>query len=100
MNILTEPKNALVKQYTKLLDMEGVELRFEEAALRAAVKIAQERKTGARALRSIFERAMLDTMYRIPSESDVAEVIVTEETISEGKPPKIVTQSEKKKKAG
>ncbi|HOZ08151.1 MAG TPA: ATP-dependent Clp protease ATP-binding subunit ClpX [candidate division Zixibacteria bacterium] len=96
MNILTEPKNALTKQYAKLLEMEGVNVVFETGALRAAVRIAQQRKTGARALRSIFERAMLDTMYSLPSQSDVLEVIISEETITEGKPPRLRTKAEKK----
>ncbi|HPI32424.1 MAG TPA: ATP-dependent Clp protease ATP-binding subunit ClpX, partial [candidate division Zixibacteria bacterium] len=74
----------------------GVNVVFETGALRAAVRIAQQRKTGARALRSIFERAMLDTMYSLPSQSDVLEVIISEETITEGKPPRLRTKAEKK----
>ncbi len=97
MSILTEPKNALTKQYSRLFEMEGVKLRFEPKALKAAVKIAQERKTGARALRSIFEKAMLDVMYDIPSMPDVAEVVVTERTITKGDKPKIIANSETKK---
>jgi ATP-dependent Clp protease ATP-binding subunit ClpX len=97
MSILTEPKNALVRQYTKLMDMEGVKVTFEEGALRAAVKVAQERKTGARALRSIFEKAMLDIMYDVPSHPELAEVIVTKETITKGTPPKKITHAESKK---
>ena len=97
LSILTDPKNALVKQYTKLFDMEGVKLRFEPKALKAAVKIAQDRKTGARALRSIFEKAMLDVMYDIPSMPEITEVIVTEKVITEGSQPRLVTTSEKKK---
>ncbi|UCG61797.1 MAG: ATP-dependent Clp protease ATP-binding subunit ClpX [Candidatus Zixiibacteriota bacterium] len=97
LSILTEPKNALTKQYTRLLQMEGVTLRFEPKALKAAVRIAQERKTGARALRSIFERAMLDVMYDIPSMNDVAEVVVTERTITKGEKPKIRTSRGAKK---
>ena len=97
LSILTEPKNALTKQYRKLLEMEGVKLSFEPAALKAAVKIAQERKTGARALRSIFEKAMLDIMYQIPSMPEIAEVLITEKTITEGEKPKLVTEAENKK---
>jgi len=97
LSILTEPKNALVKQYARLLEMEGVKLRFEPAALKAAVKIAQQRKTGARALRSIFEKAMLDVMYDIPSMPDASEVVVTEPVITEGKKPRVVTKKEAKK---
>ena len=96
LTILTEPKNALTKQYTKLLEMEDVKLTFEPEALKAAVTIATERGTGARALRSIFERAMLDTLFDIPSRSEIAEVIVTEKTITDGEPPRIITRAEKK----
>ncbi len=98
MNILTEPRNALTKQYIKLFEMEGVKLTFDPKALKAAVKIAQERKTGARALRSILEKAMNDIMYEIPSTPEVAEVIVGPKTITKGAKPKIITHA--KKKAG
>ncbi len=97
LNILTEPKNALTKQYRKLMEMEGVKLSFEPKALQAAVKIAQQRKTGARALRSIFEKAMLDIMYQIPSMSEISEVIISEKTITEGEQPKLITTAENKK---
>ncbi len=97
LSILTEPKNALTKQYARLMEMEGVKLRFEPGALNAAVKIAQERKTGARALRSIFEKAMLDVMFDIPSATDVSEVVVTEKTITEGERPKVITSKKTKK---
>ena len=96
LSILTEPKNALTKQYTKLMELEGVQLTFEPTALKAAVKVASERNTGARALRSIFEKAMLGILYDIPSRPEVAEVVVTEETITKGKPPRILTHAEKK----
>jgi len=99
LSILTKPRNALTKQYAKLFSEENVKLTFEEDALKAAVKIAQERKTGARALRSIFEKAMLDIMFEIPSQSDITEVIVTEDTITKGSKPKTVTKSDKAKKA-
>ncbi len=96
MSILTKPKNALTKQYAKLMKMEGIELRFEQDALVAAVKIAQDRKTGARALRSILEKAMLDVMYDAPSMPEITEVIVTAATITDGAKPKIITAAEKK----
>jgi ATP-dependent Clp protease ATP-binding subunit ClpX len=99
ISILTQPKNALTKQYTKLLGMEGVQLRFEPGALEAAVKMAQKRKTGARALRSIFEKAMLDVMFDIPSKPEVAEVVITADTFTDGAPPKVISHA-KKKKAG
>jgi ATP-dependent Clp protease ATP-binding subunit ClpX len=98
-SILTEPKNALTKQYTQLLDMDGVKLTFEPEALHAAVDLATERKTGARALRSIFEKAMLDIMYDIPSRSEVTEVVIGPDTITKGAKPKTITHA-KKKKAG
>ena len=97
LSILTEPKNALTKQYAKLMAMEGVKLRFEPEALTAAVRIAQQRKTGARALRSIFEQAMLDVMFEVPSMPEVAEVLVTADTIERGEKPKYITSAEKKK---
>ncbi|MDH3889532.1 MAG: ATP-dependent Clp protease ATP-binding subunit ClpX [candidate division Zixibacteria bacterium] len=99
MNILTQPKNALTKQYAKLFEMEGVKLRFDQKALKAAVKIAMERKTGARALRSILEKAMMDIMYEVPSNPEVAEVVINAKTITDGAKPKIITHA-KKKKAG
>ena len=99
MSILTKPQNALTKQYAKLFAEENVKLSFEDEALEAAVKIAQERKTGARALRSIFEKAMLDIMYEIPSQKDITEVIITADTIINCGKPKIVTKSDSSKKA-
>jgi ATP-dependent Clp protease ATP-binding subunit ClpX len=94
--ILTKPKNALTKQYAKLLELENVKLTFEPSALEAAVNIASERGTGARALRSIFEKAMLDTLFDLPSREDIEEVVIGAETITEGKPPKLITRAEKK----
>jgi ATP-dependent Clp protease ATP-binding subunit ClpX len=81
MRILTEPKNSLTKQYSKLFDMEGVEVDFREDALRAVAVKAMERKTGARGLRSILEDVLLDTMYRIPSESTISKVVIDESVI-------------------
>jgi len=87
VKILTEPKNALVKQYQKLLNMEGVELEFREHALQAIAKRALERRTGARGLRSIIEHALLDIMFDLPSLSNVQKVVVDEGSIAgEGKP--------------
>ncbi len=94
ITILTEPKNALVKQYQKLFDIEGKELTFTDDALKAVAKRAIERKTGARGLRSILENLLLDTMFDLP-DLDAEEIVVEEETITEGKPPKAV----KKKKS-
>ncbi|MFW9611713.1 MAG: ATP-dependent Clp protease ATP-binding subunit ClpX [Fluviibacter sp.] len=82
VRILTEPKNALTKQYARLFEMEGVELSFDEAALHAVARKALDRKTGARGLRSILENVLLDTMYEIPSSNDVGKVIIDAEVIA------------------
>ncbi len=84
---LTQPKNALTKQYQRFFQMEGVKLKFTDEALQVVVKMAQKRGTGARALRSVMEEAMLNIMYEIPSRRDVAECIITEETILSKSPP-------------
>ena len=86
-NILTEPKNAISKQYKKLFMMEGVELEIEEGALKAVVEKAIERGTGARALRSIIEEVMLDIMYHLPSRQNVSKCIITRDTIQKSKEP-------------
>jgi ATP-dependent Clp protease ATP-binding subunit ClpX len=96
IQILTQPKNALVKQYGRLFEMEGKELRFTEGALKAIAKKAIERKTGARGLRSIVENMLLDTMYDLPDREDIAEVIVDEKTVLEGKLPTFVLADKKK----
>ena len=90
VRILTEPKNALVKQYQKLLELEGVTLRFTDAALEAIASEALDRKSGARGLRSILETAMLDIMYEIPSRSDISEVVINEDVIRNAADPMIV----------
>ncbi len=97
LSILTKPRNALTRQYARLMELEGVKLKFDPDSLQAAVEIATERKTGARALRSIFEKAMLQVMYDVPSHSEIAEVVITKETNTEGKMPKLITHAEKKK---
>ncbi len=100
IQILNEPKNALVKQYQRLFEMEGVNLRFTDGALSAIAKKAIERKTGARGLRSILENMLLDTMFEIPDREDISEVIVEEKAVLDGKQPTYVlaTDSKKKKK--
>ncbi len=97
-NILTEPKNALTKQYRKLFEMEGVDLKFTEDALKAIAIKAIARKTGARGLRAIMEEALMDLMYEIPGTENVNEVIITGEVI-EGKAQAVLT-NETPKKAG
>lgn len=90
LRILTEPKNAPVKQYQKLLAMDNVQLEFEEGALLAVAKKAIERKTGARSLKGIIEDVMLDVMFDIPMDDTLRKVIVTEECINDGVSPKII----------
>jgi len=97
VQILTEPKNALVKQYAKLLSMEGVDLEIRPNALKAIAKKALARKTGARGLRSILEFALLDTMYELPNAVNVDKVVVDESTIEENKPPLLVYREAAKK---
>jgi ATP-dependent Clp protease ATP-binding subunit ClpX len=90
VEILTEPKNALVKQYSKLLGMEGVELEIRPGALKAIARKALVRKTGARGLRSILEQALIGTMFELPNMDNVAKVVVEEATIDDGKAPLLV----------
>ncbi|MBK6322914.1 MAG: ATP-dependent Clp protease ATP-binding subunit ClpX [Burkholderiales bacterium] len=97
VRILTEPKNALVKQYTKLLAMEGAELEIRPSALKAIAKKALARKTGARGLRSILEQSLIDTMYDLPNATNVEKVVVDESTIDENKPPLLVYREVAKK---
>ncbi|MCG2136213.1 ATP-dependent Clp protease ATP-binding subunit ClpX [Staphylococcus epidermidis] len=88
-NILTQPKNALVKQYTKMLELDNVELEFSDEALSAISEKAIERKTGARGLRSIIEEALIDIMYDVPSSENVSKVVITEQTINEEIEPEL-----------
>src|SRR4051795_9207878 len=97
VQILTEPKNAVVKQFTKLLAMEGVDLEIRPNALRAIAKRALARKTGARGLRSILEQSLIDTMFELPNASNVDKVVVDEATIEENKPPLLVYREAAKK---
>jgi ATP-dependent Clp protease ATP-binding subunit ClpX len=99
VRILTEPKNALTKQYQKLFAMEGVELEFREGALGAIAKRALERKTGARGLRSIIEHALLDVMFELPSLSNVEKAVVDEGTINSAQKP-LLMYSDHPKVAG
>src|SRR6056297_2134700 len=95
VQILTQPKNSLTKQYSKLFEMEGVEVDFREDALRAVAKKAMERKTGARGLRSILESVLLDTMYQLPSVDSVSKVVIDESVISgDSEPFKIYASSD------
>ncbi|MCL4154494.1 UNVERIFIED_CONTAM: hypothetical protein GTU68_002817 [Idotea baltica] len=93
VRVLTEPKNALVKQYQQLFQLNDVILRFTESAMEEIAKKAREKKTGARGLRSIIESAMLDTMYDVPSKKEIKEVVVSDKTISHGEQPLIVLEN-------
>ena len=94
VKVLTEPKNALVKQYATLFEMEGVKLTITEGALRAIAKKAIERKTGARGLRAIMEDNLLELMYDIPDKKDVSEIVINEDVIDEHKEPVCVYKKE------
>jgi ATP-dependent Clp protease ATP-binding subunit ClpX len=98
IDILTKPKNAIVKQFQKLFQFENVNLKFTDGALRAVVKEALKRKTGARGLRSILEESMLDIMYEIPSQKELKEVVLTEECILNKAQPILVYKSNEDKK--
>jgi len=97
IRILSEPKNALVKQYQKLLEMDNVKLDFEPAALEAIAKEAIKRNTGARGLRAIIEDIMLDVMYEVPSRDDVTSCMITEQVVREKVMPELTTKKGKKK---
>ncbi len=98
VTILTEPKNALIKQYQKLFEMEDAKLTFSDDALTAIAKKAIERKSGARGLRSIIEGLLLDSMFDVPDMSDITEVIVEKDTVEENKEPTYKKSKTKKKK--
>ena len=95
IDIVTKPKNAIVKQYKKLLELDNVELEFEQEALEAIVEKALERKTGARGLRSIIEEIMRDIMFDVPSNPKIEKCIVTKETVTDKKPPQLIINENK-----
>lgn len=96
LEVLTEPKNALVKQYHRMFEMEGVELKFEKKALQSIVRKAIDRKTGARGLRTLMEEVLLDTMFELPGMDDVEKVTITNKAVTEKKRPKFeYAQAEK-----
>ena len=97
--ILTEPKNALIKQYKKFLQMEKVKLRFTDEAIEAIAAEAIKRKTGARGLRSIIEEIMLDVMYDIPGKTDIKECVVDENVIIKREKPLLIYEAKDKKTA-
>ncbi len=97
VRVLTEPKNAITKQFQRFLGLDKVELVFTEGSLRATADAAIARKTGARALRTIVEEALLEVMYDIPERTEVRKCIITEETIRDGRPPLLLTEAEVEK---
>jgi ATP-dependent Clp protease ATP-binding subunit ClpX len=98
VRILIEPKNALTKQYRKMFELESAGLTFEPEALRAVARLAIQRGAGARGLRSIIEDVMTDVMFDLPSRTDIREVVITKECITERRPPLIVTERARVKK--
>ncbi|MBT4899945.1 MAG: ATP-dependent Clp protease ATP-binding subunit ClpX, partial [Nitrospina sp.] len=95
VQIMTEPKNALVKQYKKLFEFENVKLKFTDGAVRAIAEKATERKTGARGLRAVLEETMLEIMFDLPSQKDVEEVVINEEVVLKGEKPMLVYENKK-----
>ena len=99
IRILREPKNALIKQYKRLFDLDNVKLSFEEDAIEAIAKMAMERKTGARGLRSIMEKAMMDVMYQIPSDETIEECVITKSAVEGKGGPLVIHRGEQLRKA-
>ena len=100
VKILTEPKNALIKQYQKLFEMDAVKLSFDDDAVDLIAQKAYDRKTGARGLRSIMENIMMDTMYEIPSDDTIGRCIITKEAVEGTKEPTIIRRDSGKKAVG
>ncbi len=98
VDILEKPKNALTKQYQKIVELEDIRLRFEPEALRAIARRAIDRGTGARGLRSIIEELMLEIMFDLPTRDDVLEVVITRECVEENTPPILILEPEAKRK--
>ena len=94
IDVLTKPKNALIKQFQKVLKLDNVELSFTAGALEAIAKLAMNRKTGARGLRSILEDTLLEVMYEIPSRDDIKKIVINKETVIDKIPPKMVIEQE------
>ena len=95
MTVLTEPKNALVKQYKKLFEFENVKLKFTDGAVRAVAEKAIQRKTGARGLRAVLEETMLDIMFDLPSHENVEEVVISEDVVLSKESPLLVYKTQK-----
>lgn len=99
VRILTQPKNALVKQYKKLFNMDDVELEFEDDAIEAIAEKTMERKTGARGLRSVLENIMMDVMFNIPSDPSIEKVVITKDCVEGKAQPEVITSDKKTKKS-
>jgi len=99
IDILTKPKNALIKQYEKIFEMEGVKLTFTQEALETVAELALKKKTGARALRSILEKTMLDIMFDLPNMKNISECVITPEVILEKEKPILIEKQYRRKKA-
>jgi ATP-dependent Clp protease ATP-binding subunit ClpX len=97
--ILTEPKNALIKQYQKLLEIDGVELKFDSDAIHEIAHLAVKKETGARGLKGILEKLMLDVMYEIPSLENVDKCVITKESVVSNKEPELIFNDNKIKKS-
>ena len=97
IRILTEPKNAIVKQYQKLLELDDVELEFDKEALEAIAETSLKRKTGARGLRAIMENVMQNVMYEVPSVDDIKECVITEQSVLGEEEPKLITKEDEVK---
>ena len=98
VRILTEPRNALVKQYEKIFELDGVTLEFKENSLKAIADEAMNRNTGARGLRAILEEALLSVMFELPSRDDIDRCIITREVVLNGEEPQLITKNQVKKK--
>ena len=90
MDILVKPRNALIKQYAKLFEMDGIELRFEDGALEKVVELTQEKEMGARGLRAVLETVMFEIMYELPVRNNIVECVITREFIEDKAPPTFV----------
>ena len=95
IKVMTEPKNALVKQYKKLFEFEDIKLKFTDGAVKAIAEKAVERKTGARGLRAVMEETMLDIMFELPSQKEVEEVVINKEVVAKGEKPMMVYAKKK-----
>ena len=95
---MKEPKNSILKQYVKLFDMDGVKINFDDDALEAIADITLERKTGARGLRSVFEKVLNELMFTVPSDHTIEEITITADTVKNGAIPKIIKNPDKEAK--